>query len=198
GGGSNINLTGSPDCGGRVRIVGDTGSGCSSDPLRQFRTSAFQGPISPSVGLESGNGYLQGCFQSALDLSISKQIRLPGNKSVSFRADIFNFLNQAIVTGRNTSMQLASPTDPVTIVNLPVDAVGEPDRPGKNLHPAGRCQRQPDRRADQAEWRRLWRREHVPGAADGSTAIALRLLIVRIVRVVRHVRVRWVVLVASG
>jgi hypothetical protein len=88
--------------------------------------SGFQGPISPSVGLESGNGYLQGCFQSAFDMSISKQIKLPGNKSVSFRADIFNLLNQAIVTGRNTSMQLASPTDPVTIVNLPFDAAGNP------------------------------------------------------------------------
>jgi hypothetical protein len=109
-----------------VRIVGDTGSGCSSDPLRQFRANAFQGPISPSLGLESGNGYLQGCFQSALDMSISKQIKLAGNKSVQLRADIFNFLNQAIVTGRNTSMQLASPTDPVTIVNLPVDANGNP------------------------------------------------------------------------
>jgi len=125
-GGSNINLTGSPDYAGRVRVVGDTGGGCSSDPLRQFSANAFQGPISPSVGLESGNGYLQGCFQSALDLSISKQVRLPGNKSVSFRADIFNFLNQAIVTGRNAAMQLASPNDPVTIVNLPVDANGNP------------------------------------------------------------------------
>jgi hypothetical protein len=125
-GGSNINLTGSPDYGARVRIVGDTGSGCSSDPIRQFRAAGFQGPISPSLGLESGNGYLQGCFQSAFDMSISKQVKLRGNKSVSFRADIFNLLNQAIVTGRNTSMQLASPTDPVTIVNLPFDAAGNP------------------------------------------------------------------------
>ena len=123
-GGSNINLTGSPDYAARVRVVGDTGSGCSSDPVQQFRASAFQGPIAPSVGLESGNGYLRGCFQSALDTSISKQIRMPGNKTLSFRADIFNILNQAIVTGRNMSMQLASPNDPVTIVNLPVDASG--------------------------------------------------------------------------
>ena len=158
-GGSNINLTGSPDYGARVRIVGDTGSGCSGDSLRQFRANAFQGPISPSVGLESGNGYLQGCFQSALDMSISKQIRLPGNKSVSFRADIFNFLNQAIVTGRNTSMQLASPNDPVTIVNLPVDASGQPD-----------C------RADEAERRRLRRREQLPGTAHRAAAAAVCFL----------------------
>ena len=30
-GGGNVNLTGSPDYGGRIRIVGDTGSGCSDD-----------------------------------------------------------------------------------------------------------------------------------------------------------------------
>ena len=123
-GGSNINLTGSPDYAARVRVVGDTGSGCSSDASRQFTASAFQGPISPSLGLESGNGYLRGCFQSAFDTSISKQIRFAGGRSVQLRADIFNLLNQSIVTARNTSMQLANPNDPVTIVNLPFDASG--------------------------------------------------------------------------
>jgi hypothetical protein len=49
---------------------------------------------------------------------------MPGNKTVSLRADIFNLLNQAVVTGRNTSMQLSNPNDPVTIVNLPFDANG--------------------------------------------------------------------------
>ena len=82
-GGSNINLTGSPDYAGRVRVVGDPGSGCSSDPVRQFTTSAFQGPISPSLGLESSNHYLHGCFQSAFDTSISKQIHLGGNKTIA-------------------------------------------------------------------------------------------------------------------
>src|SRR5207245_885994 len=41
-GGGNVNITGSPDCGGRVRIVGDPGSGCSKDIYRQFTTAAFQ------------------------------------------------------------------------------------------------------------------------------------------------------------
>ena len=61
-GGGNVNLTGSPDYGARVRIVGDPGQGCSSDIYRQFNTAAFQGPLVGSVGLESGNDYLKGCF----------------------------------------------------------------------------------------------------------------------------------------
>ena len=65
-GGGNVNLTGSPDYGARVRVVGDPGSGCSSDPLQQFTTSAFQGPTFNSVGLESGADYLRGCFTSTL------------------------------------------------------------------------------------------------------------------------------------
>ena len=55
-GGGNINLTGSPNYGARIRVVGDPGAGCNgSDVHRQFNTAAFQGPLTNSVGLESGN-----------------------------------------------------------------------------------------------------------------------------------------------
>ena len=37
---------------------------------------------------------------------------------------MFNAPNAAIITGRNTTMNLASPSDPVTITNLPFDANG--------------------------------------------------------------------------
>ena len=77
-GGGNVNITGSNDFGGRVRIVGDPGSGCSDDMYRQFNAAAFQGPLTDSDGLESPNGYLRGCFQSVLDLSIARNIRMGG------------------------------------------------------------------------------------------------------------------------
>ena len=54
-GGGNVNLTGSPDYGARIRVVGDPGGGCSSDRYRQFNAAAFQGPLVGSVGLESGS-----------------------------------------------------------------------------------------------------------------------------------------------
>ena len=123
-GGSNVNLTGSPDYGARVRVVGDPGSGCSDDIYRQFNTSAFQGPLVGSVGLESGNNDVKGCFQSVLDLSIARNIRLPRGRLVQLRVEMFNAPNAAIVTGRNTTMNLANPNDPITITNLPFDANG--------------------------------------------------------------------------
>ena len=123
-GGSNVNLTGSPDYAARVRVVGDPGSGCSDDPYRQFNTAAFQGPLVGSIGLESGNNYVKGCFQSVLDLSIARNIRLPRGKTIQLRVEMFNAPNAAIITGRNTTMNLSSPSDPVTITNLPYDANG--------------------------------------------------------------------------
>jgi hypothetical protein len=123
-GGSSVNLTGSPNYGARIRILGDPGNGCSSDVYRQFNTTAFQGPLVGSVGLESGVGYLTGCFSSVLDLSIARNIRLGGGRALQLRADMFNAPNQSGITGRNASITLPSPNDPVTPQNLPFDANG--------------------------------------------------------------------------
>lgn len=123
-GGGNINITGSPDFGGRVRLVGNPFEGCSRDLYHQFNAAAFQGPPVGSVGLDSGNGYLRGCTTSALDLSIARNIRLGHGRNVQLRVDMFNAPNQARVTGRNASMTLSNPNDPVTPQNLPYDAAG--------------------------------------------------------------------------
>ena len=122
-GNGNQNITGSPDYAGRMKIVGPIGSGCSSDPLRQFTASGFAPPVVGSVGLESGSDYLRGCFQSALDLSIARNIKLGGARQFQLRVDVFNAPNQAIVTGHNTALSVASPLDP-TPANLPYDAGG--------------------------------------------------------------------------
>jgi hypothetical protein len=123
-GGSSLNLTGSPDYGARVRIVGDPGSGCGDDPYRQFNASAFQGPVTGSNGLESGNNYLRGCFQSTLDLSLARNIPVGTGRTIQLRVDLFNAPNSAIITSRNTTLNLSNPNDPVTINNLPFDANG--------------------------------------------------------------------------
>ena len=123
-GGGNVNLTGSPDFAPRVRVPGDPGSGCGSDALKQFNTNAFLGPVVGSDGLESGNGYLRGCFISSTDLAIARTIKLGGGRSVQLRADVFNVFNQAGIIARQTIMNLTAPNDPATITNLPVDAAG--------------------------------------------------------------------------
>jgi hypothetical protein len=123
-GGGNVNLTGSPDFAPRVRVASDPGAGCSDDDLRQFTTSAFLGPIAGSDGLESGNGYLTGCFISSTDLAIARTFKLGGDRNIQLRADVFNVFNQASIIARQTTMNLTSPSDPATITNLPFDAAG--------------------------------------------------------------------------
>ena len=123
-GGGNVNITGSPDYGGRVRIVGDPGDGCSGNPYQQFNPTAFQGPLYNSVGLESGNGYLRECFMSTLDLSIARTIRMGGARNLQLRVDVFNAPNSGIITDRASTINLQNPNDPVTITNLPYDVNG--------------------------------------------------------------------------
>jgi len=122
-GNGNQNITGSPNYGGRMRIVGDIGSGCSSDPLRQFVAAGFAPPLVGSVGLESSADYLRGCFQSAFDMAIARSIRFGGNRQLQLRLDMFNAPNEARITNRNTTMSVTSPTDG-TPTNLPFDSAG--------------------------------------------------------------------------
>ena len=80
-----------------------------------------------SVGLDSPSGYLKGCFISALDLSISRTIRVGGARTIQLRLDTFNAFNQAGITDRNATMQLANTSAAAakTITNLPYDASGK-------------------------------------------------------------------------
>src|SRR5262249_4236774 len=128
GGGTTANtvLTGSPDFSPRAVINGDPGSGCSSNPNRQFNTAAFQGPLAGSVGLDSGRGYRRGCFISPTDLSISRVTRLHKEQRIQLRLDLFNAFNQAGITAVNSTMNLASTAAgaATAIANLPYDAGG--------------------------------------------------------------------------
>jgi hypothetical protein len=117
------NITGSPDYGGRVTVKGTPGSGCSGDIYKQFNTSAFAPPQVGSVGLESGVDYMRGCFYQQFDFALRREFRLGEGRRLSFRLDAFNALNQSHITGRNTTLQVASTTD-ATIVNLPFDSSG--------------------------------------------------------------------------
>ena len=123
GGGGNQNITGSPNYGGRVRILGNPGSGCGTDVYRQFNAAAFTGPAVGSVGLESGADYLRGCFFQSTDLAVAREIRLGESRRLQFRLDIFNAPNEARITGRNTTLNLVGPLDQ-TVTNLPFDASG--------------------------------------------------------------------------
>jgi hypothetical protein len=122
-GGGNVNITGSPNYGGRVVITGDPGSGCSSDQYRQFNTAAFSGPAVGSVGLESGQNYMTGCFENFTDLAIARNFRLGGSRMVQLRLEMFNAFNAVVYNNRNTTINFQSPTDQ-TVTNPQFDANG--------------------------------------------------------------------------
>jgi hypothetical protein len=142
-GGANVNLTGSPDYGARIRILGDAGAGCSDDIYRQFNTAAFQGPLINSVGLESGAGYMLSCFSQTLDLAIARTIRLGGGRTLQLRADMFNAPNSAGITGRNATLTMANPNAPETNVAPVFDPTTGLLNDGVNLLPNGQVS--PDR-----------------------------------------------------
>jgi hypothetical protein len=109
--GASVNLTGSPDIGARIVFVGDPGSGCSSDQYAQFNTASVTGPGYNSTGLESGRNIMRGCMQRDLDLSLARNIRIGGGRSVQLRMDAFNAFNIVNFTGRQAQVQYNSPTD---------------------------------------------------------------------------------------
>jgi hypothetical protein len=121
--GENINITGSPSYAGRTRIVGDTGSGCSSNQYSQFNGNAFAGPQYGSVGLESGRNYLVGCPDKTVDLAIARNFRLGSTRAAQIRFDIFNAFNTVVYNARQTQLQLTNPTDQV-IRNAQLNADG--------------------------------------------------------------------------
>jgi hypothetical protein len=114
--GGNVNLTGSPDYGARIVYTGDPGSGCTNDQYKQFNTAAVTGPQYNSVGLESGRNLLRGCIDKTVDMALAKSIRLPGQKNLQFRVDVFNVFNTYVINNRNGNVTFNSPTD-LTITN---------------------------------------------------------------------------------
>jgi hypothetical protein len=122
--GGSVNLTGSPDYAARIIYVGDPGSGCSDDQYSQFNTASVVGPGYGSTGLESGRNLLRGCTQRDLDISLARNIRIGGGRSVQLRMDAFNAFNIVNFNGRQAQVQYNSPTDQTTLRNGQFNADG--------------------------------------------------------------------------
>jgi hypothetical protein len=123
--GGNVNITGSPDWGGRVSLLDGLGSGCSDNQFSQFNGLAIRPPTFGSVGMESGRNYMRGCMTRNVDLSVVRRIRVSRSERyrAELRADVFNALNIVDINGRNTSAQFTSPTN-LTMVNSQFNADG--------------------------------------------------------------------------
>ena len=109
--GGNVNMTGSPDYGARIRYIGDPGSGCTGldNQYKQFNTAAVVGPDYFSDGLESGRAIMRGCADKTIDLSLSRNIRLGGGRAVQLRVDAFNAFNTVVINGRQATIQYDNP-----------------------------------------------------------------------------------------
>jgi hypothetical protein len=115
--GANVNLTGSPNYRARIKVTGDSGSGCSSDQYKMFNANAYQGPTYSSIGNESGTNLLSGCWDHTVDLSISRNIALGGHRQLQFRLDLFNVFNAVVYNARQSTIQYSSPAASTTVTN---------------------------------------------------------------------------------
>ncbi len=123
--GANVNITGSPSYAGRIRVVGNPGSGCSGNAYQEFNTAAFVGPTYGSQGNESGSSLLHGCFDHTVNLSISRYFRLGSEKrQLQIRADAYNIFNAVVINAVQSNLVLASPSSPSTILNNQYNADG--------------------------------------------------------------------------
>jgi hypothetical protein len=109
--------------GARIALVGNPGSGTSSDPYRQINTAAFTPPRPGSIGLESGRNFLYRAPINSWDLSLSKEFRIKEKAKFEIRLDAFNALNHTQFDAVNATLNVRSLTDP-TPTNLPFDANG--------------------------------------------------------------------------
>jgi hypothetical protein len=129
----------------RIVMLKNPGSGHSSDPYRQFDTTAFALPTPGSTGFESGRNFLYSSPINALDLSLSKRLRFKEKVEMEFRLDAFNALNHTQFDGINATF--TGPVGGTTATNLasefgnPVGfgAVNSVRRP-RNLQLVGRIQ----------------------------------------------------------
>ena len=124
--GSNVNITGSPDWGGKVVINNPSalGSGCSGNTYGEFNASDIAGPTYGSVGMESGRNYLHYCPTTQLDMSVVRRIPIKSEKyRLELRGDVWNVTNAVQINAVSTTAQFNSPTS-MTLVNNQYTASG--------------------------------------------------------------------------
>ena len=109
---SSYGLTGTQQIeGARIAVVGNPGSGNTSDPYRQFNVNAFTTPTFGSLGLESGRNFLYRAPINSWDMTVSKEFRFKERAKVEIRLDTFNTLNHTQFNNVNTTLNVTSATN---------------------------------------------------------------------------------------
>ena len=85
------------------------------------------GPLSDSLGLESGRNLLANCPTKLVDLSLARTIRMGGSRQLQFRLDTFNVFNTAIIDNRQANIQYDNPLSK-NVLNAQYNADGASTR----------------------------------------------------------------------
>lgn len=102
--GLNSNITGTPDFGPRIVIVGDPKSGTSDNPYNRLNAGTFAAPSPGSIGIESRRNYLNTPGVNNFDMSLQKNVSLTERAHMEFRLDAFNVFNHTQFSGVNSTL----------------------------------------------------------------------------------------------
>jgi hypothetical protein len=102
--GLNSNITGTPDYGPRIVIVGNPKKGTSSTPYNRINAAAFSAPLPGSLGLESRRNYLNTPGANDFDASLQKNLSITERVHMEFRVDAFNVFNHTQFSGVNSTL----------------------------------------------------------------------------------------------
>lgn len=126
---SNINLTGTPDYGARIKLIGDPLVGTSEkDPYNRLNANAFAPPTRPSLGLESGVNYIRTPGTNNWDVALQKSIPVTERTRIDLRLDAFNVFNHTQFSGLNTTVNFVCSgvnCQSWTVSNLAYDSSGK-------------------------------------------------------------------------
>ncbi|HKC88607.1 MAG TPA: TonB-dependent receptor [Blastocatellia bacterium] len=139
-------LTGTQNVeGARIVLLKNPGSGHSSNPYRQFDTTAFALPTPGSTSYESGRNFLYRSPINSWDLSLSKRFRFKERVEMEFRLDAFNAFNHTQFDTVNATFNGAlGATTPTNLASETTNQTGygavTAVRPPRNLQLAARFQ----------------------------------------------------------
>ncbi len=126
-------LTGTPDAGARVRLVGDPLAGTTDSPYNRLNGAAFAPPTRPSLGLESPVNYIIPPGTNNWDMSLQKSFPFRERAQLQFRVDAFNVFNHTQFSGLNSTINFTCGgvnCATWTWTNPPYDASGKLNKSG--------------------------------------------------------------------
>ena len=159
-GGGNVNLTGSPSYGARIRVMGDPGSGCSSNVYQQFNTVRVPGPADQQRRPRVGRRLSAGMFHERAGSLHRPQYP-------------FGRRPQPSVAGRPVQRAQLSDHHGTQHDDQPV----EPERPRDGDESSLRRERQLDRVALPAAHGGVRRGQRVPGRSERAGPDSVLVLI---------------------